>query len=68
MKPQHDWQSTARSEGWLSPDEVEKLRESLRNLLSDTQHSNHADCEDGPCPVRDAREVLDAIDAAREKP
>lgn len=22
MKPQHDWQSTAHSEGWLSPEEV----------------------------------------------
>lgn len=26
MKPQHDWQSTARSEGWLDPEGVEKLR------------------------------------------
>lgn len=63
----YDWQSTASSEGWLPPEEVEKLREALRNLLNDTQHRAHAGCEAGPCPVREAREVLAAIDAAREK-
>lgn len=26
MKPQHDWQSTARAAGWFDPEEVEKLR------------------------------------------
>jgi len=31
----------------------------LRNLLDDTQHEAHLDCEDGPCPVREAREFLD---------
>ena len=62
-----DWQSTARAANWLPPEEVAKLREALRDLLNDTQHSNHANCDDGPCPVREAREVLAAIDAARTK-
>lgn len=35
-----------------------KLREALRNLLEDTQHAEHEDCEDGPCPVREARATL----------
>lgn len=36
----------------------EVLRAALAGLLDDTQHAQHADCEDGPCPVRDAREAL----------
>ncbi len=35
------------------------LREALKNLLDDTQHAEHPDCEDGPCPVREARTALE---------
>lgn len=38
--------------------ENERLREALKNLLQDTQHAEHEDCEDGPCPVREARAAL----------
>lgn len=38
--------------------ERDKLRDALKNLLEDTQHTEHEDCEDGPCPVREARAVL----------
>jgi hypothetical protein len=38
------------------------LMEALWNLLDDTQHADHPDCEDGPCPVREARAVLDEVD------
>ncbi|MDP3627121.1 MAG: hypothetical protein Q8S12_11015 [Hydrogenophaga sp.] len=31
------------------------LLAALVNLLNDTQHAEHPDCEDGPCPVREAR-------------
>lgn len=34
------------------------LRDALANLLEDTQHAEHEDCEDGPCPVREARAAL----------
>ena len=34
------------------------LLEALKNLLQDTQHKEHEDCEDGPCPVREAREAV----------
>jgi hypothetical protein len=34
------------------------LRDALKNLLQDTQHAEHEDCEDGPCPVREARAAL----------
>lgn len=34
------------------------LRVCLKNLLQDTQHAEHEDCEDGPCPVREARAAL----------
>lgn len=36
-----------------------KLRDALKNLLEDTQHAEHEDCEDGPCPVREARAALE---------
>lgn len=35
-----------------------RLVGALGELLDDTQHASHKDCEDGPCPVRDARSVL----------
>ena len=38
--------------------ERDRLREALKNLLQDTQHAEHEDCEDGPCPVREARAAL----------
>lgn len=36
----------------------EPLVEALKGLLDDTQHVSHFDCDEGPCPVRDAREAL----------
>lgn len=36
----------------------EPLVEALKGLLDDTQHVSHVDCDEGPCPVRDAREAL----------
>lgn len=42
-----------------------KLSDATRELLDDTQHANHKDCEDGGfCPVRDTREALRLFDAA----
>lgn len=38
--------------------EIERLRAALQNLLDDTQHAAHANCEDGPCPVREYFETL----------
>lgn len=36
--------------------------DALMELLDDTQHKDHPDCEDGYCPVRDGRQALaDAI-------
>lgn len=40
--------------------ERDALRNALKNLLDDTQHAEHEDCEDGPCPVREARAALGA--------
>lgn len=40
--------------------EVARLREVLQNLLNDTQHAEHPDCDDGPCPVREARAALES--------
>lgn len=40
-------------------DENISLREALGNLLDDTQHVHHADCDEGPCPVREARKVME---------
>lgn len=37
---------------------IGELVEALENLLDDTQHVEHADCEEGPCCVREARAVL----------
>ena len=37
---------------------IEVLTTALRDLLADSQHTQHPDCEDGPCPVRQARAVL----------
>ena len=36
----------------------------LKNLLDDTQHSEHHDCGEGPCPVREARRVVKEIGGA----
>lgn len=36
------------------------LREALKGLLDDTQHAEHPDCDDGPCPVREARAALES--------
>ena len=36
----------------------QELVEALKNLLEDTQHAEHDDCDDGPCPVREARAAL----------
>ena len=41
-----------------------KVRDALFELLEDTQHLNHPDCEVGYCPVRDARQALRDWDAA----
>jgi len=38
--------------------EINALRTALKNLLEDTQHAEHENCEEGPCPVREARELL----------
>ena len=39
-----------------------KLADALMELLRDTQHAKHPSCTDGGyCPVRDAREALDAF-------
>jgi len=38
--------------------ERDELRTALKNLLEDTQHAEHEDCDEGPCPVREARELL----------
>lgn len=35
-----------------------ELLEALQNLLNDTQHKEHQDCDDGPCPVREARAAI----------
>ena len=40
-----------------------QMAEALRGLLNDTQHASHADCHDGPCPVREARQLLALYDA-----
>ena len=40
-----------------------QMAEALRGLLNDTQHASHDDCDDGPCPVREAREALAKLDA-----
>lgn len=34
------------------------LLAALVNLLNDTQHAEHPDCDDGPCPVREARAAI----------
>ena len=36
----------------------QELVDALKNLLEDTQHAEHEDCNDGPCPVREARAAL----------
>lgn len=42
------------------------LADALQALVEDSQHANHADCEDGGyCPVRDARLALAEFDAIR---
>ena len=35
--------------------------DALARLLDDTQHAEHPDCEDGYCPVKDARSALAAL-------
>jgi hypothetical protein len=46
-----------------SPDEhlLRQAAEALQHLLDDTQHKTHPDCEEGPCPVREARVVAAAL-------
>lgn len=40
------------------------VADALRELLSDTQHKEHADCDDdGWCPVRDGRRALEEFEA-----
>ena len=42
--------------------EASRLADALMELLRDTQHAKHPSCTDGGyCPVRDAREALDAF-------
>ena len=42
--------------------ESRKLADALMALLGDTQHAKHPSCTDGGyCPVRDAREALEAF-------
>ena len=53
------WQAYATQARADLEAENAKLREALRNLLNDTQHAEHPDCEDGPCPVREARAALE---------
>jgi hypothetical protein len=53
---------TAAPEGWREA--MEKALDALENLLNDTQHAEHPDCDDGPCPVREARAVLSELRAA----
>lgn len=36
----------------------DELLAALANLLNDTQHAEHPDCDDGPCPVREARAAI----------
>jgi hypothetical protein len=49
---------------------VGEAADALMELLDDTQHKEHPDCEDGYCPVRDARVTLlklqQALDVWRE--
>ena len=43
-----------------------RMSDALRELLDDTQHKEHPDCDDGGyCPVRDARKALRAWEAAQ---
>lgn len=42
-----------------------ELVEALRNLLEDTQHAEHEDCDEGPCPVRQARAALAKVKASK---
>jgi hypothetical protein len=44
--------------------ESSKLADALMALLGDTQHAKHPSCTDGGyCPVRDAREALEAFNS-----
>lgn len=44
--------------------EATKLADALMALLGDTQHAKHPSCTDGGyCPVRDAREALEAFNS-----
>jgi hypothetical protein len=44
--------------------EASKLADALMALLADTQHAKHPSCTDGGyCPVRDAREALEAFNS-----
>jgi len=42
---------------------MREAMEALRDLLNDTQHKEHANCKDGPCPVREARTALASMRA-----
>lgn len=57
--------SAAPSDAAPTPRELlEKAHNALDDLLDDTQHAEHPDCDDGPCPVREARAVLVELHAA----
>ena len=51
----------------LAMEEARKLADVLKELLNDTQHLKHKSCAKGYCPVRDAREALEAFDAIRKE-
>lgn len=47
-------------------EEADKLADALMDLLEDSQHAEHEDCEDGGyCPVRDGRRALARYQAIR---
>ena len=62
----------ARKDGMSADKDAQLLREAadaLMRLLDDTQHAEHADCEDGGyCPVRDARRTLTKLQSAIAAP
>lgn len=42
---------------------LREAADALMDLLDDTQHKQHPDCEEGHCPVRDARATLTKLQA-----
>lgn len=61
MKSQDTVDSATRS-GEASTDEafqlLRKVTDALSELLDDSQHLSHPNCDDGWCPVRDGRKAL----------